>query len=245
MEENATPDRAAVAASDVGRAPHEVRIGDAAIPVWPSDQPLRIVQGRRIVVTRFADAVSYHPALLAAIQQAADDPRFRDPTTRTLQWGCGFKVRDLPAWGAPAVALVHARALALAHRAMGLGPIYCDDSWGNIYRNGEYCPPHTHVRADVSVVYMVDQGDLEPADGFSGRLMFMDPRLEWCCAREPGRPTRPFIPDMIEGAMVAFASELLHSVNPYAGQRPRVTLSWNFTSTRLPDEGRPRLAVPQ
>jgi hypothetical protein len=126
----------------------------------------------------------------------------------------------------------------LAHRATALGPVYCDESWGNIYRTGDYCPPHAHVRADVSVVYMVDAGDAVPDDGFSGKLMFLDPRIEWCCSREPGRPTRPFIPDMIEGTMVAFAGEFLHSVNPYTGQRPRVTLSWNFTSAPLAEAGR-------
>lgn len=235
---------AAAAASDIGRVPDAMRVGDATIAVWPAEQPMRIVHGNRIVVTRFPDAASYHPALLAAIHAAAGDPRFRDAATRTLQWGCGFKVRNPPGWNAPAAALVHARALAFAHRMLRLGPVYCDESWGNLYRNGEYCPPHAHVRSDVSVVYMVDPGDVATDDGFSGKLMFLDPRVEWCCAREPGRPTRPFIPDMVEGTMVAFAGELLHSVNPYTGQRPRVTLSWNFTSARLPDEGRPQVFVP-
>jgi hypothetical protein len=232
-----------VAASDVGRVPAEVRVGESSLPTWPAHQQLRVLSGKRIVVTRFDDAASYRPALLDAVQAAAGDARFHDATTHTLRWNCGFKVRELPAWGAPAATLVHARAVMLAHRATALGPVYCDDSWGNIYRTGDYCPPHAHVRADVSVVYMVDAGDAAPDDGFSGKLMFLDPRIEWCCAREPGRPTRPFIPDMAEGTMVAFASEFLHSVNPYTGQRPRVTLSWNFTSVPLAEAGRPRLVA--
>lgn len=230
------------AASDIGRLPAQVRVGDVELPTWPARQPVRVLQGKRIVVTRFADTASYHPALLAAVHAAAADARYYDAGARTPQWNCGFKVRHLPAWQSPAAALVHARALALAHRVMGLGPVYCDESWGNLYRAGEYCPPHAHVRSEVSVVYMVDAGDAATDDGLSGKLMFLDPRIEWCCAREPGRPTRPFIPDMVDGAMVAFAGEFLHSVNPYTGQRPRVTLSWNFTSTRLPEAGRPRLA---
>jgi hypothetical protein len=45
------------------------------------------------------------------------------------------------------------------------------------------------------------------------------------------------IPDMLPGTMLIFASDYLHSVNPYRGRRPRITLSWNVTLDRLP--GRP------
>jgi len=43
--------------------------------------------------------------------------------------------------------------------------------------------------------------------------------------------------------MVAFVSECLHSVNPYRGRRPRVTLSWNMTKARLSGPTRIDLAA--
>jgi len=237
------PQGMATTDSDVARVPPRVQVGDESFATWPAEHPFRIVQGARIATTRFADAARYHAALLAAVHAAAADARYRD-ATRTLPWGCGFKVRNLPDWGAPAATLVHSRAVMFAHRISGFSAVYCDESWGNLYRHGEYCAAHAHVRSDVSVVYMVDEGDGDSRDQFSGKLNFLDPRIAWCCSREAGRPTRPFVPRMEPGAMVAFASEYLHAVNPYLGQRPRITLSWNFTHQRLADAGRPRLAVP-
>jgi len=148
-------------------------------------------------------------------------------------WACGRKVRNLQQWNAPAAALVHARAIAFAHRVTGRGPVYTADTWASVYREGDYCMPHSHVYSDVSLVYMLDAGDSDPSDPASGRLTFLDPRIEWCCPHEPGRATRPLIPDLPPGSMVAFVSECLHSVNPYRGRRPRVTLSWNTTKVRL------------
>jgi hypothetical protein len=49
--------------------------------------------------------------------------------------------------------------------------------------------------------------------------------------------TQHLIPTMTPGTMIIFASDCLHSVNPYRGQRPRITLPRNITIERLP--GRP------
>ena len=108
---------------------------------------------------------------------------------------------------------------------------------GSIYHDGDHCMPHSHLRSDVSVVYMLDTGDEDPDDKLSARLCFADPRIDACCPDEPGRVTRHVIPVMTPGTMLIFSSDYLHSVNPYRGQRPRITLSWNITLERLP--GRP------
>ena len=38
---------------------------------------------------------------------------------------------------------------------------------------------------------------------------------------------------MTAGTMLIFASDYLHNVNPYRGQRPRITMSWNITLEKL------------
>src|SRR5439155_1215620 len=134
----------------------------------------------------------------------------------------------------PAAALIHARALMLAHRTLSRKPVYSDDNWGSIYRAGDHCMPHSHLRSNVSIVYMLDPGDGDPADPVAAKLCFSDPRIDACCPDEPGRVTRLMMPAMTPGTMLIFASDYVHSVNPYYGKRPRITLSWNITLERLP-----------
>jgi hypothetical protein len=149
-------------------------------------------------------------------------------------------VRKISDWNVDAASLVHARALMLAHRTLSRRPVYADDSWASVYRAGDYCMPHSHLRSNVSIVYMLDPGDDDDDDPMAGKLCFADPRIDSCCPDEPGRVTRHMIPKMEPGAMLIFSSDYLHSVNPYRGRRPRITLSWNITLDRLggrPGEG--------
>jgi hypothetical protein len=232
----------AVADSEAGRIPHAIDVDGVTLATWPEAQNIEVMVDSRIAITHFADAERYHAPLLAAVLAARDDARFRDAKPNTLPWACGFKVRNLAAWDVPAVSLVHARALAFAHRVMARGPVYADDTWASIYGTGDYCLPHSHMRCDVSVVYMADEGDIDREDEVAGKFMFMDPRLPPCCPHEPGRATRPIFPPMRPGTMIAFAGECIHSVTPYRGARPRITMSWNMTRTRLPEETRLRPA---
>lgn len=89
--------------------------------------------------------------------------------------------------------------------------------------------PHSHLRATASLIYLVDPGDPVPEDPLSGRLCFGDPRIPFCCDEEPGRTTRLLMPELKPGSMLIFPAEFIHSVNPYGGTRPRITMSWNIT----------------
>jgi len=229
----------AIAQSDFGSIPRSIRIGDASLATWPDGQPVDVLIEGSVVMTRFADVDAYHPALLEAVFAARADARFVDANARPLPWACGLKVRDVPRWPSSAAALVHARALALAHQIMERGPVHADDTWASIYRAGDYCMPHSHLRCDVSVVYMLDPGDADAGDEAAGKFLIMDPRLAWCCSHEAGRATRPLMPLMEPGHMIAFAGECVHSVTPHRGSRPRITMSWNMTRRRLPGEPRP------
>ena len=211
--------------------PASLSVGSETLPTWPSAQIVSPMSARLMGITVFADHEAYHPALIDATLAAEQDPRFRDAL---FKGGCGVKVRKVDAWDAPAAKLIHARALMLAHHTLSRRAVFADDSWASVYRAGDYCMPHSHLRSNASIVYMLDPGDSDPDEPLAGRLCFADPRIEACCPDEPGRVTRHLMPEMTPGTMLIFASDYLHNVNPYRGRRPRITLSWNITLERLP-----------
>jgi hypothetical protein len=65
--------------------------------------------------------------------------------------------------------------------------------------------------------------------------------MESCCPDEPGRVTSALLPDMAPGMMILFPSQLMHYVNPYSGETPRITLSWNISSEKKPGSPNPQL----
>ena len=216
---------------DQAALPASFRVGTAELPAWPDAQVTEPMSASLMAATRFADHAAFHPALIDAALAAEQDARFRDTI---FKGGCGIKVRSVPAWGANAASLIHARALQFAHRTLSRRPVFADDTWASVYRAGDYCMPHSHLRSNASIVYMLDTGDEDPDDALAGRLCFADPRIDACCPHEPGRVTQHLMPTMSPGTMLIFASDYLHSVNPYHGRRPRITLSWNITLERLP-----------
>ncbi len=219
---------------DRAALPATIRVDDRDLPVWPSAQAIAPMEGK-MAVANFDDHGSYGASLAAAILRAEQDARFRDATTPK---GFAAKVRGLPRWGAPPADLVHARALTLAYHVLGRQPVYVDNVWASVYRAGDYCMPHSHRRSDASIIYMLDPGDVQaPGEKtLAGALGFADARLEYCCAHESGRVTRLYFPQMLAGTMLIFSGEYVHFVNPYLGQQPRITLSWNITLTRLPGD---------
>ena len=149
-----------------------------------------------MAITTFNDHADYHPALISAALAAENDPRFRGEMFRGA---CGTKVRKIPGWNAAAAALIHGRALMLAHHTLSRKPVYADDSWGSIYHTGDYCMPHSHLRSNASIVYMLDPGDDDPGEPMAGKLCFADARIPVCCPHEPGRVTQHLIPTMDPG----------------------------------------------
>jgi len=211
--------------------PASVAVGGAPLPTWPTAQAVAPMSARLMGITLFTDHDAYHPALIEATLSAEGDPRFRDAIFRG---GCGVKVRKIHEWNASAATLIHARALMLAYHTLSRRPVFADDTWASVYRAGDYCMPHSHLRSNASIVYMLDPGDEDPDDRLAGKLCFADPRIEACCPDEAGRVTQHLMPEMTPGTMLIFASDYLHNVNPYRGRRPRITLSWNITLERLP-----------
>ncbi len=111
--------------------------------------------------------------------------------------------------------------------------VYTDDCWASVYRDGQYCLPHSHLRSNVSIVYLLDAGDPDPDDAMAGKLVFADPRIPYCCPHEPGRVTGLLVAGDARRNDDRVRERLLHSVGPYRGARPRMTMSWNVTIERL------------
>jgi len=130
--------------------------------------------------------------------------------------------------------LISLRARTFFRRVLECDDAAVDLSWANVYRAGDFCMPHSHVRSTASVVYCVEAGDEDMEDSLSGQFGFVDPRLSSCCQDQEGCVTKPFYPGMKKGTMIIFPSQLVHTVNPYLGKRPRITLSWNINKNPLP-----------
>ena len=209
----------------------KIRVGGREIAVWPDGQAVELLAAPHMGVTDFDDCEFYHDGLARTILDRERDPRFRD---WIFKGGCGTKVRDPHEWKSGEADLIHTRAMKMAARALGVEDVAVDSCWANIYRKGDYCLPHSHLRSKVSLVYLLDPGEPSADDPLSGRLCFCDPRIPFCCAHEKGRMTQLLTPELRPGSLLLFPSEYIHAVNPYGGERPRITMSWNINLEQLP-----------
>lgn len=211
--------------------PETVSVAGQAVPVWPPGQKIELLAAPNMGVTDFEDCDLYHAGLAARILEMERDPRFHH---WIFKGGCGTKVRNPHEWGSTEADLIHARAKRLAAKALGVTDLVVDECWANVYRKGDYCTPHSHLRSVASLIYLLDPGDPGTTDPASGRLCFCDPRIPFCCGHEAGRATRLLMPELRAGSLLCFPSEYVHLVNPYEGGRPRITMSWNVTLEKLP-----------
>lgn len=213
-----------------------VAIGDEAVPVWPGGQRVERWRGSQsVLVTRFADHDRYAAELRATVLARAADPELAQHYERSAGVGSA-KVYDVARWPSPSAVLVDARARVFFRLATGT-PAVVDLSWASVYRDGDYCLPHSHPRTLVSVLYVLDLGDTEAAGALNGTFLFVDPRLPACCREERGCMTTPGAPALVPGMMLLFPGKVVHCVAPYSGDRPRLTMSWDLN--REAREGAP------
>ena len=101
-------------------------------------------------------------------------------------------------------------------------------AWATICRAGAYHAPHSHPDSAWSGVYYVDAGMTNPDRPLSGVLEFLDPRAGVEAVSAPGDPYgEPVRVRPESGLLVVFPSWLYHWVHPYAGQSPRIAVSFN------------------
>ena len=101
-------------------------------------------------------------------------------------------------------------------------------AWASICRNGAYHAPHSHPDSAWSGVDYVDAGTTNPNHARSGVLEFLDPRAGVEAVSAPGDPYgEPVRVYPESGLLVIFPSWLFHWVHPYAGESPRIAVSFN------------------
>jgi uncharacterized protein (TIGR02466 family) len=101
-------------------------------------------------------------------------------------------------------------------------------AWATLCRAGAYHAPHSHPDSAWSGVYYVDPGSDSQDQPLSGILEFLDPRAGVEAVTAPGDPYgEPFRVRPQAGLCVIFPSWLFHWVHPYAGQTPRIAVSFN------------------
>lgn len=205
--------------------------GMKTLAAWPSAQIITPLDEPLIGLTQFADHAQYHAALKEKILELnRTDSPLKDALVRGA---CGTKIRDVDQWSCPEATFLHQRAIALFQHMLNTDDAVVDTSWASIYRKGDHCLPHSHVRAQASLVYMLDEGDVSENDPLSGKFLICDPRLDACCNRQKGCLTNLMIPTMTPGSMIIFPGSVVHCVSPYSGARPRITLSWNINTRKL------------
>jgi hypothetical protein len=209
----------------------EMFLGSRSVPVWPETQALKTLDHPAIMATRFTDTGLYHARLVARILERTESER---TGKQYFRGAGGTKTYHVDQWDCSEADLINARALALFRRALNCADAVVDLSWANVYRRGEYCMPHSHLRSTASIVYFLESGDEDPGDPLGGRFYFADPRLPGCCKEEADKMTTPTVPDTTPGTMIIFPSQVIHCVNPYHGERPRMTMSWNVSQIAVP-----------
>jgi uncharacterized protein (TIGR02466 family) len=109
-------------------------------------------------------------------------------------------------------------------------------AWATVCRSGAYHAPHSHPDSAWSGVYYVEAGMRNADRPFSGMLEFLDPRAGVEAVTAPGDPYgEPLRVVPENGLLVIFPSWLYHWVHPYAGEAPRIAVSFNATLGRPKD----------
>ncbi len=149
-------------------------------------------------------------------------------------------------WGGEATVAIAQLAVATCNRfSMDLKASdqprfeWTADVWANVSGKGASNNWHVHPQAFWSAVYYVDDGyeDNNNSDA-GGELVFQDPRYpmnsmfssELVFRSPDGKPQRhtaSFKPK--NGMLIAFPSWLYHKVEPYLGDRQRISLAINMT----------------
>lgn len=113
-------------------------------------------------------------------------------------------------------------------------------AWANVNGKGHFNRSHDHlgIGSYLSGIYYVDVGDIGSNIGAKGRTVFEDrTHVAIDVNRSPDVLRRDFCMTPRNGRMVLFPAALMHSVEPYEGERPRITIAFNLFH--------PGLAVPR
>ncbi len=216
-----------------GSVEGSIAIAGHEFEVWPKATRVEDWVEPTVKVVQFSDAERIRPGLVARALDLEHD----EILSQAIGGIAGSrKIYHLDRWKCPEADLIDARAKALFKRVVGAETAAVDLSWANIYRRGDYCLPHGHVRATAAVVYFLDLGNDRQVGPGHGQFCFADPRLKICCQREAHAMTTPCGPTVENGTMIIFPGKLVHFVDTYRDPGTRITVSWNINAVAIPGD---------
>ena len=127
-----------------------------------------------------------------------------------------------------AAVLQFLQALRCPTRSAGIKPDI--SGWANVCRNGHFHRAHTHPGAMLSGVYYIQAGTRDAAHPAAGLLELIDPRptpTELSALFQLGGQREVILPQTLH--LVLFPSTLMHYVNTYVGDEPRISVGFNIT----------------
>lgn len=160
--------------------------------------------------------------------------------------------KNLEDWPYAEVETLKSRILAFAQeyvaRTFGAGrtpdpSAWKLSAWANVNRKGHFNRSHDHVGrfSFFSGIYYVDVGEIDEHGRADGRTVFEN----WVCVATDAAAKQGSLGSDVRmipksGRMVLFPASLMHSVEPYTGERPRITIAFNLCH---PAFAIPRLAA--
>lgn len=171
-------------------------------------------------------------AVLARRDQGENAPQYSNVG------GWHSKSHDLLRWEAPGIpelvqrfqsAATEMTSLAFGGEPLGQDVGFLLNAWANVLEDGGYNSIHDHAGSHWSFVYYVDVGKVsEDAPPHSGQLELHDPRGAINMVRLQGSNLeRRLIIDPVPGLLIGFPSWLKHSVHPFRGDGPRISIACN------------------
>ena len=107
--------------------------------------------------------------------------------------------------------------------------------WANVNRRGQYNRMHFHPGSTWSGTYYVDVGDSPSATNpLAGSLEIMSPNQASAMSFLSGLLPQTRIVQPQSGMMIVFPSYLPHTVHPYDGERPRISIAFNVHKDPYP-----------
>jgi uncharacterized protein (TIGR02466 family) len=168
--------------------------------------------------------------------------RERSPTAQVSNVGGWQSEPDIMNWPVPEMAQlsqwINQAYRMIMGRELGTNDFksrYEIAGWANINESGHYNRTHIHSDHHWSGVYYVDCGRPDPKVSPNGAIEIVDPRSAVGVLQLPNSQRASGIWELQPepGTMLLFPSWLRHSVLPYFGDGPRISVAFNLRVTKF------------
>jgi uncharacterized protein (TIGR02466 family) len=204
---------------------------------------MQVIETAKPVVSAFATPVFRHrwpdaetTPINAALKAEILARQAREPSAELSNIGGWQSSPDLFKWKVPGLQQLQ-RWISQAYGAAMCQQLgtkrftsqFAAIGWANVNESGHYNRTHIHPNAHWAGVYYVDTGQPDSSLMPNGAIELLDPRPAVGIYELPGVTTSGTWTLQPEpGMMLLFPNWLRHSVLPYRGQGPRITISFNL-----------------